>query len=180
MLEIKIGSEEFWDEDKEEFVYTEGETYLFEHSLVSISKWESEHCTPFFKVERHSSDEIISYIKHMCLSHQLTDDDVKNFTIDTINSITKYIDKKQSATTFSETKGGRKEVITSELIYYWMTAHNIPFECENWPLQRLLNLIQICGIKSNPKGGKKLSRAEIANRNRSLNAQRKAKYGTSG
>lgn len=180
MLEIKIGGEELWDEEKEEFVYTEGETYLFEHSLVSVSKWESERCVPFFKVERHSQEEIICYIKHMCVSHKLTDNDVKNFTIDTINSIVKYIEQKQSATTFADTKSGPKEVITSELIYYWMTAHNIPFECETWPLQRLLNLIQICGIKSNPKGGRKLSRSEIASRNRALNEQRKAKFGTSG
>jgi hypothetical protein len=73
---------------------------------------------------------------------------------------------------------GPGEVITSELIYYWIVSFNIPFECQYWHLNRLFSLIRICNIKNSKP--KKVSRMELAQRNRELNAARKAKLGTSG
>ena len=77
-------------------------------------------------------------------------------------------------------KRKNREIITSELIYYWMAANQIPFECENWHLNRLLTLIQVCGIKNDPKGGKKMSKREIISENDRINEMRKAKYNTKG
>jgi hypothetical protein len=99
----------------------------------------------------------------------------KNF--DDINA---YIDKKMTATFFSEIepKARNSELITSELVYYWLTVYNIPFEVETWHLNRLFTLIRIASIKqAKPK---KMSRSDIARRNRELNAQRKAQLGTKG
>jgi hypothetical protein len=97
-----------------------------------------------------------------------------------LDEINAYIEAKHTATTFSQmpAKTGRGEIITSELLYYWMIAFNIPFECQHWHLNRLFSLIRICSIKNQPQ--KKMSRSEIAARNRELNAQRKAQLGTRG
>jgi hypothetical protein len=97
-----------------------------------------------------------------------------------IDEIQEYIDSSQSATTFGQMpeRRGPGEVITSELIYYWIVSFNIPFDCERWHLNRLFALIRICNIKNSPP--KKMSRTEVALRNRDLNAKRKAELGTSG
>ena len=97
-----------------------------------------------------------------------------NLTDKNIEDINEYIDKPMTATTFtSENKSPNREIITSELIYYWMFSLNIPMECQKWHLNRLLTLIRVCNIKNQPP--KKMSRREIMSRNAQLNAARRKK-----
>lgn len=182
MLDIRIGDREEFDNETEEFFYTEGQTITIEHSLKSISKWESKWKKPFLETsERMTDEEVIDYIRCMTITKNVKPDIYEHLSRDNIIEIKKYIDDPQTATWFSDDKKqktNKKEIITSEQIYCWMVLQQIPFECENWPLNRLLTLIRICSIENAPK--KKMSKKEILSQNRSLNAARKAKMHTKG
>lgn len=180
MLYITIPSCEMYDESTEEFVYAKEQTLQLEHSLVSLSKWESKWCKPFLSKQDKTMEETIDYVRCMTVN-QVSDPTVySRLTLDNLNSINEYIGSPMTATTFSNTlKGGSSgEQVTSELIYYWMIALNIPFECQKWHLNRLLTLIRVCEVKNQPP--KKMSKREIMSRNAALNAARRKKLGTKG
>ena len=180
MLQITIPAVELWDERKQEFVITKEQTLQLEHSLVSISKWESKWCKPFLSKQEKTSEETLDYIKCMTIT-QNVDPEVYNYlTIGNINEINEYIEAPMTATYFSDEKTNKtsREQVTAELIYYWMIALNIPFECQNWHLNRLLTLIKVCSIKNQPP--KKRSRKEIMSRNAALNAARRKQLNTKG
>lgn len=180
MLKITIPSAELWDERKQEFVHSKEQTLQLEHSLVSLSKWESKWCKPFLSVEKKTAEETADYIRCMTLT-QNVDPMVYNFlTVENIDQVNAYIAAPMSAVKFFNDKrsGGSREKITAELIYYWMIALNVPFECQKWHLNRLLSLIQMCEVKSRPP--KKRSKREIMQRNSALNAARRKKYNTKG
>lgn len=184
MLRIKIPDqpeEQLWDETNEVFVYRPGlkgcELNL-EHSLLSVSKWESIWCKPFLAEKEKTIEETLSYIECMTVTPNNVDPEVyKRIPQSEYDKVIKYIDYPATATTIGGTKGGYRkgELATSELIYYWMTACNIPFECQKWHLNRLITLIKVCEIKNDPKGQKKLSSNEIRKSNDRINeARRKA------
>lgn len=173
MLKITIPGQEFWDETKEEFVNTNGMSLQLEHSLVSLSKWESKWHKPFLGKGDKTVEETVDYIRCMTLT-QNVDPSVYDFiTNEIIDQVSGYIDDSMTATWFSkeEKKQAGREVVTAEIIYYWMIALNIPFECQKWHLNRLLTLIQVCNVKNAPP--EKLSQKEIAKRNAAINAARR-------
>jgi hypothetical protein len=180
MLTLHVAGVESFDDNSQEFT-NQGEVVLeLEHSLVSLSKWESLHEKPFLGKEAKTPQEIVSYVKCMSLGDDIAPEVFDQLNIQHFDEISEYIDAKRSATWFSDQPGTpqSREVITSELIYYWMTVFNIPFECERWHLNRLFTLIRICNVKqSKPE---KMSRADLARRNREVNAMRKQQLGTSG
>ena len=180
MLEIKIPAMELFDEITGEFINITEQTLRLEHSLVSLSKWESKWCKPFLSKAEKSKEEILDYIKCMTLS-QNVDPKVYNYlTESNFREINKYIEAPMTATTFSDeknSKGGREQV-TAELIYYWMVALNIPFECQKWHLNRLLTLVKVCNIKNQPP--KKMSKRDVMSRNAALNAARRKQLNTKG
>ena len=179
MLTITIPEGELWDEKKEEFVYVKSQTIKLEHSLVSISKWESKWNIPFFSNKQKTYDQLIDYIECMTITQNVNPHTYLMLTKQNFEDINRYIEAPMTATTFfNESTGSTREVITSELIYYWMIAANIPFECQKWHIKRLLTLIKICGIKNQPP--KKMSRNAILQRNAALNAARRQRLNTKG
>lgn len=180
MLTIRIAGQEFYDETTGEFSTVDDIVLELEHSLVSLSKWESKYQTPFLSDKEKTTESIFDYIKNMVVTPGIDTDILYQCSKEDLTRIQEYIDSSQSATTFGEmpSRRGRGEVITAELIYYWMVAFNIPFECQYWHLNRLFSLVRICNIKNNPP--KKMSRHEVAMRNRELNAQRRSEIGTNG
>lgn len=179
MLEITIPSIELWNEEKQEFISIKGATLKLEHSLVSLSKWESKWCKAFLSKDDKTREETLDYIKCMTLTQNVDPDLYAFITDDNMNKIATYINSPMTATTFrEESKGGPREIITAELIYYWMIALNIPFECQKWHLNRLLTLIRVCNIKNQPP--KKMSKREIMSRNASLNAARRKQLNSKG
>ena len=181
MLQIKIPlTSEGWDEEKQEFVEPTYKNLQLEHSLISLSKWESKWCKPFFSKEQKTGEQVVDYIKFMTITKNVDDEIYDKLSNKNIEEINKYIEAPMTATTFSKEQAGKfsKEIITSELIYYWMIALNIPFECQKWHINRLLTLIRVCNVKNQP--GKKMSKSEILSRNAALNAARRQQLNTRG
>lgn len=181
MLRIVIPAIEGWDDAKEQFVEIEKEQVLqLEHSLVSISKWESKWCKSFINTKEKTAEEILDYIQCMTITQNVPLTVYMRLTDENIKQINDYIGAPMTATYFSDEKTGRssREIITSELIYYWMIALNIPPEYQKWHLNRLLTLIRVCNVKSQPP--RKMSDREIMSRNAALNASRRKKLNTKG
>lgn len=180
MLTLIVENQELFDEDNQAFIYVDGFCLDLEHSLLALSKWESDFQKPFLSTHDKSDEETLAYISAMVLTKNPPVNFLKNLSAWHLDQVNEYINSPQSATTFGmmpqhKAKG---EVITSELIYYWMVAFNIPFVCETWHLNRLFSLIRICNIKNSKP--QKMSKADIVARNRELNAQRRAQLGTNG
>lgn len=179
MLKITVPGLELYDEEKNEFINYKDQTLQLEHSLVSISKWEAKWHKPFLSDEDKTLEEIIDYIKCMTITQNVKSDVYDRLTSDNIQTINDYIQDSMTATTFSDDKNtGKKEIVTSEIIYYWMVTYNIPMECQKWHLNRLLTLVKVCTIKNSPP--KKMSNSEIISRNKALNAARRKKMNTKG
>lgn len=180
MLVINIPDIELFDEEKEEIIRIKGQTLRLEHSLVSISKWESKWCKPFLSKEPMSNEELIDYIKCMTITQNVNPDIYKYIGGNELMQISEYINAPMTATKVPKTNTtiGDREIITSELIYYWMISLQIPVEFQTWHLNRLISLIEVCNFKNQPP--KKMSKREILERNRKLNAERRAKYNTKG
>lgn len=183
MLPIVIPApmSEEWDEENDEFVYNiTGKEYTLqmEHSLVSISKWESKWHKPFLSSEK-SDEEFLDYIKCMTLTPNIPDEVYTRLTMENLNKITDYINDPMTATTFpKEVKKPSREIITSEVIYGWMITLNIPVEFQKWHIRRLLTLIRVCEIQNSPP--KKQSKKDIMSRNSALNAARRKQLNSKG
>jgi hypothetical protein len=179
VLTVKVPMVEGFDEVANKFVDIVFFTLELEHSLVSLSKWESRFEKPFLSETEKTDDETLWYVKAMTLTPDVPPEVYTKLSAENVRDIQAYITSKMTATKFY---GGddekSKEIITAEVIYYWMIAMSIPIECQHWHLNRLLTLIQVCSRKNAPE--KQLSPAEIARRNRELNAQRKKELGTTG
>lgn len=186
MLQIIIPATEaeMFDEEANEFRYQtveKAQPLRLEHSLVSLSKWESKWCKPFFTKDEKTTEEIIDYIRCMTLDKNIDPTVYERLSKENIAEVTNYIYAPMTATTFSNVhnrKSGGKETITSELIYYWMITLNIPVEFERWHINRLITLIRVCEIKNTPP--KKMSRNEIMSRNAALNASRRKQFKSKG
>lgn len=179
MLKIVIPGIELYDEEKEEFITTKPQTLHLEHSLVSLAKWESKWNKPFLTKDNKTYEETIDYIRCMTITQNVSEDTYRLLTSENIQQVNEYINLPMTATTFSnQKKTPSREVVTAEIIYYWMISLNIPFECQKWHLNRLLTLINVCNIKNQPK--KKMSKRDILNRNKALNKARREALNTKG
>ena len=180
MLTITIPAKELFDERTNTFITIKEQTLQLEHSLVSLSKWESKWCKPFLSKENKSIEETIDYIKCMTITQNVKPYIYTFLSNSDIKKIDEYIDAPMTATTFNEDgqKKNNRDIITSEIIYYWMISLNIPMECQKWHLNRLLTLIRVCNIKNTPP--KKTSRKELTSRYAALNAQRRKQLNTKG
>jgi hypothetical protein len=179
VLKIVVPGIELYDEGRQEFTHAEGFTLELEHSLVSLSKWESIFEAPFLGPDKKSTEEVMAYVEAMLLTPNVPKESIYRLSQENFDEINKYIDAKMTATWFNDKSAAKSnETITAELIYYWMISFNIPFECQYWHLNRLFTLIKVFNVKNSPQ--KKMSKRDIAVKNRELNAQRRAQLGTKG
>lgn len=187
MLQITISEKpayEFYDERKGEFINMKGHKSFnlqLEHSLISLSKWESKWKKPFLSAKGNlAPEEILDYIRCMTIGGNIDPEAYQYINQDEIKQIFDYVSDSHTATTITDRRNRpyRNETITSELIYYWMIECQIPHECEKWHLNRLLTLIRICNIKQGPE--QKMSRQSIYAQNRALNNARRARTHSRG
>ena len=186
MLKLDVPARELYDYKTEEFITVNPVSLKLEHSLLSVSKWEAIYHKCFLDtMSKDNSNgispaEFLDYIKCMTINDHVQPEVYAALGTKELDEISKYITDPMSATTihrYGKPSSKRGDQMTSEMIYYYMIASDIPFECQKWHLNRLLKLIEICGIKNNPK---KLSKQEVMARNHALNMQRRAKYHTKG
>lgn len=170
MLQISIPESEYFDEKTDTFINVKACTLQLEHSLLSLSKWESKWCKPFLGKEEKTEEMVRDYVRCMTLNKDVDPMAYEAIPQSEFIRIKEYINAPMTATWFNDKdkKAPNRQTITSELIYYWMIAQNIPFECEKWHLNRLFTLIRVCGEKNKPP--KKMSGKERKN----LMAQRRA------
>lgn len=179
MLQITIPGTEMWDEEKQEFFYPDDVTLYLEHSLVSLSKWEAKWHKSFLFTKEKTYAETIHYIKCMTLNEDVDQSVYTRLTNKHFEQINKYIENPMTATTFRKDNSKHSsEIVTAELIYYWMLTLGIPYECREWHLNQLLTLIRVCNVKNG--SGKKMSRREIASQNAALNAARRQRMNSKG
>lgn len=184
-ITIKIKKQELYDETNEKFIELQSDyDLILEHSLISISKWESKwHKLYFDDKEKKSREEVLDYVRCMNTKYDAPDYVYNALTTEDFEAIAKYIDDPSTATKLpkmpEKNNSMRHEKLSSELLYYYMFKLNIPKECEKWHINRLLVLIEIFGIKDG-NDSKKLSRAELIARNRSINAKNRARFNTKG
>lgn len=177
MLRIVVPPRDLWDEEKEQFLQCKGATLMLEHSLVSVSKWEAKWKKPFLGDTPKTRDETIDYIRCMNMTQNVDESVYGSLSAAEIQRINSYVSDKQTATWFSEhgdaknRKGGKKKVITSEVIYGWMISLGIPMECQKWHLSRLLTLIRVCDIQNSK--GNKMDKKQAAMQRSALNAKRR-------
>lgn len=185
MLKLFVPGVERFDEKTEMFIPSKDATLILEHSLLSLSKWESkwQHPFPYFDPTRKQTrEESIDYVRCMTINQKVDPFVYYNITPDLFQKINEYISNPMTATTINRKNkrlgGMPKEIITSELIYFWMTSYGIPFECEKWHLNRLLTLIDVCSFKNETP--QKMSQRDLMRRNTALNNARRAKHHTRG
>lgn len=180
MLTVTIPESEVYDDEAEEFRKLPSVTLNFEHSLATLSKWEEIWEKPFLSSEQKTDEETKSYIAIMCIDTEIPPEVFQRFSNENLSAINTYMDAKMSATWFAETKGPQsREIITAEIIYYWLISANIPLDLQHWHLNKLFTLIKVFNEKNTPEK-KKMSKAELIERNREINKQRRAKMGTKG
>lgn len=183
MLQIQIPSRECWDEKTNSFITVKGQTLTLEHSLVSISKWESKWEKPFISDKPKTNEETVDYIRCMTMTQNVDPNVYANIDAQIIKQVNDYISAPMTATWFgkreqAKTGGKGNGIVTAEKIYYWMIALQIPFECQKWHLNRLLTLIKVCEAENEPN--KKMSKKALASRNKALNSARRKRLGTKG
>jgi hypothetical protein len=176
MLKITVPGRVLFNEETDEIITVKEQHLQLEHSLVSLSKWESKWCKPFIKTKEKTYEETIDYYRCMTITQNVDPNVYYCLTKENQKEIDDYIDAPMTATWFNDrdSESGR-EIVTAEIIYFWMIDQGIPFECQKWHLNRLLTLIRVCSLKRAPK--KKMSMRETMEYNNKLNeARRKAAH----
>lgn len=180
MLEISVGETELFDEETFRIIRTKPTVLKLEHSLLSISKWESKWKIPFLKDKEKTTEQFIDYVRCMTITQNVDPKVYQGLRSSELIEIKSYIDDPMTATWFNEKQSAKRSsrVVTSELVYCWMAQNNIPFECEKWNFNRLITLIRVCNAENAPQ--KKMGRDKTARQNAALNAKRKQAMRTRG
>lgn len=180
MLQVIVPSIELFDDDKQEFLYTKAETLQLEHSLLSLSKWEEKWCKPFLGKDDKTNEQTIDYIRCMTINKNVSSEVYDHLPSNIFTQIRDYIRAPMTATWFNEDPNQKKsrDIVTAEVIYYWMISQNIPVEFQKWHLNKLLTLIRVCNLKNAPP--KKMGKKDMLAQRQALNDARRAKFKTKG
>lgn len=176
MLTITVPGSRMLDEKTNKIFTVPTQELKLEHSLRAISEWESKYKKPFQKTLESGikRNELIDYFR--CMTQNTVDPNIYyNINSKIVDEILTYMQDSQTATTINNKgkKPPKRRTLTAELVYGWMVSYGIPFECDQWHINKLLMLIKVCGELDNPakpskKGG------DAARAFAQLNAKRRA------
>ena len=179
MLTIVVPAVESFDPITETFFETKEQKLQLEHSLLSIAKWESKWKKPFLDKSEKTPEESRDYVRCMTITQNVNPNVYYALTEENYSEIIAYMEDPMTATWFSDShRPPSREIVTADIVYYYMTALQIPFSCEKWHFNRLMTLIRVCSEKNKPP--KKMSRRSIMTQNQALNAARRAKMNSMG
>lgn len=180
MHKVYVKGQELYDEKTGEFISTRDTVLQIEHSLISISKWESKWHKPFLDTNNKTEEEMLDYIRCMTITQNVDDSVYLSLSSENLLSIKEYMEDTMTATWFNDKHNPktRQKSVTAELIYYWMITLGIPVSFEKWHLNRLLTLIRVCNIENAPK--KKMKTGDICKQNWTLNQARKSMMNSNG
>lgn len=180
MLQVVVPEVDLFDDSTQTFLSSKETRLNLEHSLISLSKWESKWHKPFLTDDKKTTEEIIDYIRCMTVNPNVNPEVYRVINADIIDKVNDYIEDPMTATWFTDNQPNRtsRQIITSEVLYGWMVAFGIPFECEKWHLNRLVTLIRVCEINNSPN--KKMPMKKVIDDRRSLNEKRKQEMKTKG
>jgi hypothetical protein len=179
MLTLTVRVRDDFDNEENKFI-VEDVVLELEHSLVSLSKWEQKYEKPYLGDDKPTEEEALYYIECMIMN-EYPPGIVAKLGADHIMQVDTYINRKMTATWFNEITPETKksnEKITAELVYYWMTTLNIPWEAQNWHLSRLFTLIKIFGAKAEKP--KPMTGSELRAHRSELNRKRREEEGHDG
>lgn len=179
MLRLEVGSEEWFDNNTNQFMQVNGTVLELEHSLFAISKWEQIWGVPFLTKNEKTTEEILSYVKCM-ITNDCSEEIVSKLTANDYGQIEEYMNRPMTAATFREEPIYKNsgEFITAETLYFMMSSFHIPFECQYWHLNRLLALLRMCIAKNTPP--KKMTKKDVKSQNKSLNQLRRSRLSSKG
>lgn len=182
MLELTVQGYEYFDSKRNMFGHTETTVLQLEHSLESLSRWEEKWHIPFLGKDEKSMEQCIDYVRCMTLNRDVDPLVYNGLTNSHFEAVNKYIEDPMTATTFRKDPADRpnREIITAEVIYYWMVSLNIPFECQKWHLNKLITLVRVCEAKNAPSKKNKGSRRDMLSQRSALNKARRAQLHTKG
>lgn len=183
MLQVVVPGRELYNSKTKEFIHEKDVTLNLEHSLISLSKWESQYKKPFLGTDTKTIEETIDYVRCMTLNPNVDPEIYRRLTDGVVKQVEAYIHDPMTATWINDQKNGphKHQIVTSELIYYWMISLGIPFECQKWHLNRLLTLIRVCSAKNKQlQKPQKMSQRDIAERNAAINAARRKELNSRG
>lgn len=187
MITITVPKREVFDTENQIFYRVDHETTIqLEHSLISLQKWESKWHVPFlYDKTQKTFEQTIDYIRCMCVTPNVKEDVFYCIPPSEMQRISEYIHDPMTATWFRDDKKNqdplnkpKKEIVTAEIIYYWMITLNIPSEYKKWHLNQLLTLIRVINVKNTPQ--KKRPRREILEEYKAINEENKKKFNTKG
>lgn len=180
MITIDLGTLEYYDSEKNEFVYEEGGKVRFEYSLKMLYEWEGKWKKAFLKGNKNlTTEEAVDFYIMMALDPI----DKKFMTGEAMETLSKYVNDPQTATTFADGQNGntspsKGKIFTSEELYAMMITSNVPLDFENRNLNRLITILRVISVQNTPP--KKMSKNDIYRQNAALNAERKARLNTKG
>lgn len=182
MLKLSLPKLDVWDDNLEEFKELGGQTVELEHSLYTVAAWEAKWKTPFASKKGLTQEQLLDYIKNfMCQTPEIPNSAWLTLNQEFLKKVSDYMEDSQTATTIKKLQSSganRREIVTAELLYFYMTQFNIPPQYEHWHLNRLMTLLDVCSVKSAPS--KKMGRKEAAQMRATQNAQMRARLGSKG
>lgn len=187
MIEITIPKGQIVDDETGNVYRAEKDwTLVLEHSLISVQKWEAKWHVAFLNRGTRTFEQTIDYLRCMTLTPNVPEEIYYCIPEKEMKKVLDYVDDPMTATRVNDDSEsqrgfGRKigrEVVTAEVIYYWMISLNIPAEYKKWHLNQLLTLIRVINAKNQPK--KKRRMKDVLEEYRAINEANKARFHTEG